>query len=205
MSTNSEPLLAVYAIQGEDRPKVERALARLVRRIADDGGGDPERLSAAEVAMPDVIAVCQTLSFGGLQGVIVTDADAWRSAEADQLVAYLEDPNPASVLALVSVGPLPQRLQHAVERVGRVLHWGPDPKASARDRRKWLEGHFTQEVARVGGHVTPSVARAVVERCCAETTDAQRTATNALTLTNEAEKLVAYSGARPSTWRWSRP
>jgi DNA polymerase III delta subunit len=194
MSTNPEPLLAVYAIQGEDRPKVDRALARLVRRIIDEGGGDPERLSASETPMSDVIATCQTLSFGGLQGVIVTDADAWRAAEADLLVAYLEDPNPASVLALVSVGVLPQRLQQVVQRVGRVLHWGPDPKASARERRKWLELHFTQEVARLGGHVPPSVARAVIERSCGEASDAQRTGMNALMLSNEAEKLVAYAG-----------
>ena len=194
MSTNPEPLLPVYAIQGEDRPKVDRALARLVGRIIREAGGDPERMSAEEAAMPDVIAACQTLSFGGLQGVIVTDADAWRAAEADLLVAYLEDPNPTSVLALVSVGALPQRLQQAVERVGQVLHWGPGPKASASERRKWLETHFTQEVARLGGHVPPSVARAVVERSCGEASDAKRTAMNALTLSNEAAKLVAYAG-----------
>jgi DNA polymerase III delta subunit len=197
MASEPEPLLPVYALQGEDRPKVDRALARLVRRITDEGGGEPERLSATEVPLPDVVAACQTLSFGGLQGVIVVDADAWRAAEADVVVAYLEDPNPASVLTLVSTGPLPQRLQQAVVRVGRVLHWGPDPKASARERRKWLESHFAQEVQRLGGHVTPTLARAVVERACGEATDAQRTGMNALMLTHEAEKLVAYAGGVP--------
>jgi DNA polymerase III subunit delta len=197
MATEPEPLLPVYALQGEDRPKVDRALTRLIRRITDEGGGEPDRLSATEAPPPDVIAACQTLSFGGLHGVIVLDADAWRAAEADVLVGYLDDPNPASVLTLVSTGPLPQRLQQAVERVGRVLHWGPDPKASARERRKWLESHFAQEVQRLGGHVTPTVARAVVERACGETTDAPRTGLNALMLTHEAEKLVAYADGAP--------
>ena len=46
-------------------------------------------------------------------------ADAWRAADADTLVGYLEDPNPTSVLTLVSTAALPQRLQQVVERVGR--------------------------------------------------------------------------------------
>ncbi len=197
MSTTSEPLHPVYAIQGEDRPWVDRAIARLIQRVGSEGGGAPERFSAAEDVVGDVISACQTLSFGGMQGIVFTHADALRAADADEIVAYLDDPNPATVLAIVSYGSLPQRLQQAVVRVGRVLHRGPGPKASARERKKWLEEHFSQEVTRLGGRVAPVVTRAVVERVCTEATDAERTAMNALLLTNEAEKLVAYAGGAP--------
>lgn len=197
MPTSPEPLLPAYAIQGEDRPKVDRALARLVRRIAEEGGGEPVRFSAAEAPVADIVAACQALSFGGLQGVLVTDADTLRAADGDQLAQYLADPNPTTVLALVSVGSLPQRLQQALERAGQVLRWGPEPKAGARERRKWLEAHFAQEVARLGGHVSAGLARFAVERCCGEPSDAQRTAAAALLLTNEADKLVAYAGGAP--------
>jgi DNA polymerase III delta subunit len=196
MSTRADPLLPVYALQGEDWPKVDRALVRLVERVARDAGAEPERFDAKDAPIDDVVAALQTLSFGGLQAVIVTGADAWRAADADALVAYLEDPNPSSVLTLVSTGSLPQRLQQAVERVGDVRRWGPD-KSTPKERRKWLEAHFAQEVERLGGHVGPSLARYVVERACGEPNDAQRTGMSALMLTHEAEKLVAYAGGAP--------
>ena len=104
----------------------------------------------------------------------MTGADAWRAADADTLVAYLEDPNPTSVLTLVSTAALPQRLQQVVERVGDVRRWGP-AKSTPKERRRWLEGHFAQEVERLGGHVSPSLARYVVDRACGEPSDAQRT------------------------------
>lgn len=196
MANRPEPLLAVYALQGEDWPKVDRALARLVGRVEREGGGDPERFDAKDAPIADVVAALQTLSFGGLQAVIVSGADAWRAAEADALVAYLDDPNPTSVLTLVSTGPLPQRLQQAVARVGDVRRWGPE-KSTPKERRKWLEGHFAQEIQRLGGHVSPALARFVVERACGEPSDAQRTGMSALMLTHEAEKLVAFAGGAP--------
>ncbi len=196
MSTRAEPLLPVYALQGEDWPKVDRALARLVGRVVRDGGGEPERFDAKDAPIGDVVAALQTLSLGGLQAVIVSGADAWRAAEADVLVAYLDDPNPTSVVTLVSTGPLPQRLQQAVERIGDLRRWGPE-KSTPKERRKWLEGHFAQEIQRLGGHVGPALARYVVERACGEPSDAQRTGMSALMLTHEAEKLVAYAGGAP--------
>lgn len=196
MSTRKEPLRPVYALQGEDWPKVDTALARMVGRIVAEGGGEPERFDAAETPVADVVAACQMLSFGGLQGVIVAGADAWRAADADVIVGYLEDPNPATVLTIVSTAVLPQRLQQAIERVGQVSRWGPD-KATPRDRRLWLEKHFAGSVARLGGHVSPSLARFVVDRACGDATDAQRTGLAALTLAHEAEKLVAYAGGSP--------
>ena len=196
MASRAEPLLPVYALQGEDWPKVDRAVARLVGRVAREGGGEPERFDAKDAPVDDVVAALQTLSFGGLQAVIVTGADAWRAADADTLVAYLQDPNPTSVLTLVSTAALPQRLQQVVERVGDVRRWGP-AKSTPKERRRWLEGHFAQEVERLGGHVSPALARHVVDRACGEPSDAQRTGMSALMLTHEAEKLVAYAGGAP--------
>jgi len=197
MSQARDPLLPVYAIYGEDRPKVERTAARLVRRVQEEGGAEPERLTALETPAAQVADGCQALSFGGVRLVIVEDADAWRAGDVDPLVDYLADPNPQTVLALVSAGGVAQKLHQAVERAGRALRWGPDPKASVRERRKWLEGHFAAEVARAGGSVTTTVARLVVERVCTEPTDAARTALNAMMLTSEAEKLAALSAGRP--------
>jgi len=83
-----EDVLAFYDMRRRNlmnaRPNAaHRALARLVGRVARDGGGEPERFDAKDVPTDDVVAALQTLSFGGLQAVIVTGADAWRAAEAD--------------------------------------------------------------------------------------------------------------------------
>ena len=58
-----DPLKPVYAIFGEDRPKVERTVARLIKRAVEDGCLETERLTAQEHP-PDVVAAsAQTLSF----------------------------------------------------------------------------------------------------------------------------------------------
>ena len=196
MSQARDALQPVYAIYGEDRPKVERTVARLVARAGEEGGLERDRFTALEHTADDVAAACQALSFAGLRLVVVEDADAWRVGDVEPLVAYLADPNPGTVLALVSAAPVPQPLLHAVEKVGGVLRWGPDPKASVRDRRKWLESHFVQEMARQGGKASPTVARLVVDRVCTEPTDAVKTSLNAMLLSTEAEKLAAMCGAQ---------
>jgi DNA polymerase III delta subunit len=189
----------VYAVQGEDRPKVERAVERLLRRVAAEGGMDADRFSAADTGAAEVAGACQALSLGGTRAVIVDAADAWRAGDVEPLLAYLDDPNPTTVLALVSDGPLPQRLQQAVERAGQVLHWGPPPKAKAAERRRWLEHYLVQEADRHGARIGPAVARLVVDRICTSPGDAKHTPMNATLLACEAEKLAACAGAEPVT------
>lgn len=190
----AESLRPVYGISGEDRPKVERALARLVTRIAAEGGGEAERLDAAEVPVEDVVATCQALAFGGTRAVVVEGADALKAADGDVLAGYLEDPNPQTVLVLVSLGALPQRLQNAVKATGQLLHWGPPAKARPRERRAWLEEHVTQEVARHGGTLARGMARRITDRTVVDAGDAAALSAAALALSLEAEKLVAYAG-----------
>lgn len=193
-----EPLQPTYAIWGEDRATVQRALARLVARVGREGGMPPERMRAGETPAEEVAAACGALSFAGRRLVIVEDADAWRSTEAAPLVAYLAEPNPDSCLALVSGGgPLTPGLLKAVEAVGTVLRYGPDPKARASDRNRWLLDHFRREVERAGGSAGAAVARRVVERVAVDRADARRAGTTALELTREAEKLAAFAAGEP--------
>ena len=51
-----EPLKPAYVIWGEDRATVERALSRLVARVAREGGLPPERMRAEETPAEDVVA-----------------------------------------------------------------------------------------------------------------------------------------------------
>ncbi|MCB0881457.1 MAG: hypothetical protein KDC33_04455 [Thermoleophilia bacterium] len=189
----ADALKLVYGISGEDRPKVERALGRLVARVAAEGAGDADRFDAGETPVADVIAACQTLSFGGARAVVLEGADDLKAADGDALVGYLEDPNPQTVLVLVSLGALPQRLANAVSKVGQALHWGPPAKAKPRERRAWLEDYVGHEVQRQGGTLGRGMARRITERAVVDAGDAAALSAAAVALSQEAAKLVAYA------------
>lgn len=193
MSTRA-PLQPAYGIWGENRPRVEQAVRRLVTRVQDEGGLPPERLRASEVAGDAVVAACETLSFAGLRLVLVEGADAWRAADAAPVVVYLAAPNPATCLALLAGAAPTPKLVEAVKRAGTVLDYGPPAKAGRKDRTAWYVSYLAEEVARLGGQVSAPVARRLVERVMVERPDDRRQGITATELTSEAEKLVLYAG-----------
>jgi DNA polymerase-3 subunit delta len=189
VSRSATPLKPVYAIWGEDRAKVERTVARLVARVAAEGGLPPERIDAATTSAGDVVAACDALSFGGAKLVLVEGVEEWRAADAAQVAAYLERPNPATCLALVSAGPPPAKLLEAVRTAGEELRWGPDPKAKRGERAKWFAAHASEEAKRVGGSLPAALARELVARV----------GEDASAVGAEVAKLVSYAGPEPIT------
>lgn len=194
-----EPLKAAYVIWGEDRATIDRAVSRLIARVERDGGMPPERLKAEETPAGEVVASCEALSFAGLRLVVVEGADAWKAVDAAPLVAYLDNPNEGTCLAMVAAGTLTPSLHAAVVALGGELRFGPDPKAKRGERVKWLVDHFRAEVARTGGSVTPALARAVVDRVMVDSADARKAGLTAMDLAREAEKLTAYADGEPIT------
>jgi DNA polymerase III subunit delta len=179
----------VYAIWGEDRAKVGRAVARLVARVTGEGGLPPERVEAAATPAAAVVASCDALSLAGLRLVIVDGADDWKADDAAPLVAYLASPNPGTCLALVSSGALTPSLARAVTQAGEELRFGPNPKASRSERAKWFAAHAVEEAKRVGTKLPAALARTLVARI----------GEDAPALTSEVEKLAAYAGSEPIT------
>jgi DNA polymerase III delta subunit len=192
-----EPLRPAYVIWGEDRATVERALARLVARVAREGGLPPDRMSAEETPAEDVVAACESLSLAGLRLVIVEEADAWRAADAAALVDYLARPNAGTCLALVAATAPTPKLTAAVADAGAVLHYGPDPKEKPAARARWFAEHLAKEVQRAGGSISTAVARRVVDRVVVDRPDARRAGLTAMELSREAEKLTAYADGEP--------
>src|SRR5690242_21731151 len=94
-------LKPVYLITGGDRPKIQRALRRLRDRIGEDA---TELLTAHDASGDDAVAACNSLGLlgGGGRLVIVEDVDKWKAADAKAVVAYLANPAPETVLALVA-------------------------------------------------------------------------------------------------------
>lgn len=188
------PLDPVYLIWGEDRPKIARAIQRLTTRIAEEGGY-PERLSAGIVGGADVVELAERLSFGGKQLVVVDGVDEWTAAEAAPVVAYLEQPNPETCLALVATKTPPQSLQHAVKRTGSILTFGMGAKASRREQRQWFVDYLVDEVTRQGGSITPRIAASVIDLMGGVTDESRAWLAEALA--QEAVKLVSHAGSDP--------
>ena len=146
-----EPLKPAYVIWGEDRATIDRALGRLIARVAREGGMAPERFRAEEYPPEDVVAACEALSFAGVRLVLVEGADAWKADGVGVLLDYLGAANPGTCLALVAGGQLTPKLHAAIAELGGELRYGPDPKAKGRERTQWLVEHFRSEVQRAGG------------------------------------------------------
>jgi DNA polymerase III delta subunit len=182
-----EGLRSVYGIWGDDRGKVERAVRRLRDRVVADGGMPAEAFDASQSPGTDVVAACETLSFGGVRLVLVRACESWRTDDAAPIVAYLAAPNPGTCLALVADGAVTPKLKEAIAAAGQVLAYGPDAKAKRADRTKWFVDHVQAECDRAGAKLPPKLARSVVDRV----------GEDAMALSREAEKLAAAAGREP--------
>jgi len=93
-------LKPVYLLSGTDRPKIEQALRRLRTRV---GEGAVELLSADESSGDDVVAACNApgLFVVEARAVVVHGVERWKAADVKAVAAYLADPAPSTVLALV--------------------------------------------------------------------------------------------------------
>ncbi|MSO44379.1 MAG: hypothetical protein EXQ74_03560 [Thermoleophilia bacterium] len=190
--SHTEPLKAVYWIHGEDRAKVDTAVARLLTRVDSEGGMPPERFEATDTPGTDVRAACEAMSFGGTRLVLVRRADQWKAADVEPLVEYLADPVPTTCLALVATGGPTPRMLAAVQAAGQVLSFGPPAKASAKDRQTWFRTFVQGEVAKMGSSIPAPLAAEVVRR-------AGRAGEDAGHLANEAAKLAIAAGDGPVT------
>jgi DNA polymerase III subunit delta len=153
-----DALKPVYLITGNDRPKIVRALRRLRARFGEES---VELLAADSASGDDAIAACNALGlFAGGDGgrlVVVEGVERWRKADVEAVLAYLADPVPGAVLALVAGEALrSETLSKAVGKTGQVLSYdAPKP----RDLPGWVRAQFDTH----GAKADPDAARALVE------------------------------------------
>ena len=179
---SAEPLLPVYLLTGNDRPKTVRALRRLRARFGDES---VEQLAADSASGADAVAACNALGLfaggGGGRLVIVEGVERWRKQDVETVATYLNDPVPGAVLALVALeAPRSDALAKAVEKRGQVLTFdAPKP----RDLAAWVRAQFEARGV-TGDH---DAARALVEIVGDDLT----------ALATEADKLATWAGGRP--------
>jgi DNA polymerase III delta subunit len=151
-------LKPVYLISGNDRPKVEVALARLRARF---DAGSIERLVVAGkegASGEDVVAACNagTLLLGE-RLVLVTEVDGrrddrgrlsggWKAADVDTVTDYLRAPAPGTVLCLVGEElKKDSPLGKACAKTGDVLVWDVDKRGLG----AWVAERFREREVRI--------------------------------------------------------
>jgi DNA polymerase III subunit delta len=176
-------LKPAYLITGTDRPKVNRAVRRLRKRIGDDA---TELLSALEVGGEEVVAASNAMGLFASERrlVVVEQVESWKSPETEPLLGYLGSPSPETVLALVGTGIRKDSvLAKAVAKVGEVLAYDLPKRGTRADVPGWVGKQFTA----AGIKVDASVCRLLVDLVGDDLDE----------LAGEVEKLAAWAGADP--------
>jgi DNA polymerase-3 subunit delta len=186
------PADAVYLLTGSDRPKVDRALARL-RAHFDPGA--IERLTAAgpEAASgEDAVAACNAGSLlGDSRLVLVGDIDGrpddrgrvtggWKKADVDAVVEYLAAPAPGTVLCLVAHAlKRDSPLGKACAKAGSVLAW----EVPRKELDKWVAEQFAARGVKVEREARHELVHLVGE--------------DQLALAQEVDKLATWAAGEP--------
>jgi DNA polymerase-3 subunit delta len=175
---SSPTLRPVYLLTGTDKPKVGRAVQRLRSRFAE---GAIDHLSADAASGEDAVAACNALGlFEGGRLVLVEGVERWKAADAKAIAAYLGDPAPATVLALVGdelkAGSV---LAKACAKAGEVRVWNV--------QKRKLPDWVAEQFARLGASADRDACEALVELVGEDLEE----------LESEAEKLATWAGGEP--------
>ena len=175
---SSQPLRPVYLLTGTDKPKIGRALHRLRDRF---GEGAINHLSADAASGEDAVAACNALGLlGAGRLVIVEGIERWKAADVKPVSVYLDDPAPATVLALVGdelkAG---SALVKACSKAGDVRVWNV--------QKRKLPDWVAEQFVRLGASADRDACEALVE-LVGENLDE---------LASEVEKLATWAGGEP--------
>jgi DNA polymerase III subunit delta len=175
---SSEPLRPVYLLTGTDKPKIRRALQRLRGRFS---GGAIDHLLADAANGDDAVAACNALGlFEGGRLVIVEGVERWKSADAKAVAAYLEDPSPATVLALLGEElKAGSALVKACAQAGDVRVWNV--------QKRKLPDWVAEQFARLGTSADRDACEALVELVGEDLEE----------LASEIEKVATWAGGEP--------
>jgi DNA polymerase III subunit delta len=172
---SSEALRPVYLLTGTDKPKITRALERLRARFPD---GAVEHLTADAAGGEEAVAACNALGlFDGGRLVVVEGVDRWKAADAKQVVAYLDDPSPGTVLALVGEDLKGgSALAKASAAAGEVRTWNV--------QKRRLPDWVAEQFGRLDASADREACEALVELVGEDLAE----------LASEVEKLATWAG-----------
>jgi DNA polymerase-3 subunit delta len=177
----ADELQPAYLIGGSDRPKVDRAVARLRSRFEADA---VELHDATAASGEDAVAACNAMGlFGsGSRLVLFEGVEAWKAPDAKAIAAYLASPAPGTTLGLVAAELRKDgSLAKAVAGRGTLLIWD----VAARAVPKWVAEQFTVH----GTSAEPEACRLL----------ADLVGDDLYELASEIDKLVTWAGGQAIT------
>lgn len=183
MAKDEKGLLAAYLINGDDHLKRDRAITRMKIRLEKSGdlSFNLDTFDGTGAQASQIVDACKTLPFASEKRLVLVTAAEKLSKDSQGLLSeYLKDPNPTTVLLLVSDSlPKNSKLYKAVSSVGpkAVIDCSP---VKARE----LASHVRELAPSHGIAITQGAASALVELVGEDT----------LHLNSELEKLaIAFS------------
>lgn len=189
MASNAPQLLPAYLAVGTDELKQRRLLERLDERLVK-AGGDPEFnrevLDGASSPEPAHLrSILDTLPFGSdFRLVVFKDVDKAPKPVTEEIVAYLTDPCPTTVLYMSAAKqPKTTRLYKAVAKLGEKAVVDCAPK------KRWELPQQVVGMARAHGKTIDVEAADLLVRLVGEST---------LMLDNELKKLAQALGDAPA-------
>ena len=155
------PPRPVYALDGEERLMVDEAVAALKAAAVPAHAADfnYDAFNAREAKLARIVEAAQTLpAFAQRRMVLVTDAEHIDPDNAQELVTYLEDPSPSTVLVLVATGNFDARtrLYKALEKAGATYRYG-------RPTLREMPDAVRARADALGLRVEPGAVRALVD------------------------------------------
>lgn len=174
----------VYLVHGNDRVKVLSELARI--RDAIGSSDSSETFDASSSSAEDVVASARMRGlFQQLRMLTVTAVDQWKTPDVDELLQYLEDPEPETVLVLAgSQLPARSRLLKACSTPpGEVVECAAP---EAKSMPQWVVEAFQQR----GVTVNRAAAQQLVSMLGGD---------SLARIDSEVERLVTYAAGEPIT------
>ena len=179
----------VYLLTGSDRPKIETALARLRGHFAPEA---IDLVSAVDTTGENAVALCNAGSlFGDSKLVVVEDVDGrrdadqrrkggWKAADVEAVSAYLANPAPDTVLAVVGEDvKKTTALWKACAKAGQILEFAV--------AKKGLHSWVTEQLRQRGVQAEPEAAAALV----------QIVGDDPQALAAEVDKLATWAAGEP--------
>jgi DNA polymerase-3 subunit delta len=179
------PLLAAYLAVGTDELKKRHLVERMDERL-ERSGGDPtfnrDEVDGARAPEPALLrSSLDTLPFGAdFRLVVVRDVDKAPKPFTEAVVAYLDDPNPQTVLLMTAAKQAKNtRLYKAVAKLG------PKAVIDCTPKKRWELPQQVVGMAHARGAVIDADAADLLVRLVGEST---------LMLDNELAKLAGALG-----------
>jgi DNA polymerase-3 subunit delta len=179
------PLAPAYLICGDDRAKIDAALARLRDRAErEDGPGGLQTFGGEEGPSAEaLVREIPALSLTATRRYLIADGiERWNAAQAKQVAAALADLPPDLTVVLVAREEgrrrAPKGIAAAVEQAGgEVLSY-------AAPKTRELPARLVADAKRRGFELEPEAARMLVERVGESTAR----------LANELDRLALWAG-----------